>query len=175
MQATGLSSCRNLCGRLIWYFTGALLLWPNGFCIAQVITVRIINEKNGRALQGQDISVSLSYGRGEGVPQDSNSHLQKDANLNFHVKTDANGVAQFSLPQPQPARLWVGAGLPSEYWFCACATRAFANTQEVIERGITGRLDSKSSKVPDAKPGEIVFVARPYNLFYRLMAPLLKE
>jgi hypothetical protein len=148
---------------LAWLFLG----WSSGHCFAQIITVRIINDKNGHALPGQKISVELVYRRGETAPQKYDSKLS--------LETDANGVAQFSLPQPPPAHLWVGAGLPSQYWFCSCNTRAFAETQEIIEKGSGGRLDSKSSKVPDAKPGEIVFDARPYNLFYRIMYPLLKE
>ncbi len=143
-----------------------LLVWSNSRCFAQVITVRIINDKNGHALPGQRISVSLFYGKGEAAPQKYESKLS--------LETDANGVAQFTLPQPPPAHLWVGAGLPSQYWFCSCNTEARAATQEIIEKGSGGRIDSKS-KVPDAKPGEIVFDARPYNLFYRILYPLLKE
>jgi hypothetical protein len=148
------------------YVAGLLLVWSSGYCFAQVITVRIINDKNGHALAGQKISVSLFYGKGETAPQKYDSHLS--------LETDANGVAQFILPQPPPAHLWVGAGLPSQYWFCSCNTRAFEGTQEVIEKGIAGRID-KSSKVPDVKPGQIIFVARPYNLLYRILYPLLKE
>ncbi len=109
----------------------------------------------------------MYYGKGETAPPKYDSRLI--------LETDANGVAQFTLPQPPPAHLWVGAGLPSQYWFCSCNTREFELTQEVIDKGIGGRLDSKSSKVPDAKPGQIVFDARPYNLFYRILYPLLKE
>jgi hypothetical protein len=154
-----------------------LLVWSSGFCIAQVITVRVINEKNGRALSGQDISVSLSYRKGEIVAHsgDSDLHLKADEYLTLHLKTDGDGVARLDLPQPLLAQLWAGAGLPSQYWRCSCATPAFAATPDVIEKGIVERLDSKNPKIPDAKPGEIIFVARPYNLFERLMAPLLKE
>jgi hypothetical protein len=148
-------------------FASLLLVWSIGHCFAQVITVRIVNDKNGHALPGQKISVSLFYGKGETAPEKYDSKLS--------LETDANGVAQFTLPQPPPAHLWVGAGLPSRYWFCSCATNAFTATQELMEKGIVGRLDSKSSKVPDAKPGQIVFVARPYNLFFRILYPLLKE
>ena len=147
---------------LIW----PLLVWLSAVCSSQVITVRIINERNGHALPRQKISVSLFYGKGEPAPQKYDSQLS--------LKTDANGVAQFTLPEPPPAHLWVGAGLPSQYWFCSCNTGARTATQEVIEKGMGGRIDSKS-KVPDAKPGEIVFAARRYNLFYRILYPLLKE
>jgi hypothetical protein len=154
---------RNYLGYLPWL----LLVWSSSPCVAQVITVRIINDRNGRALPGQKISVSLFYEKGEAAPQKYDPRLS--------LETDANGVAQFTLPEPPPAHLWVGAGLPSQYWFCSCNTAAFAGTQEVIEKGIVGRLDSKSSNVPNAEPGQIVFVARPYNLFERIMYPLLKE
>jgi hypothetical protein len=148
------------------YLVGLLLVWSSGHCFAQVITVRIINDKNGHALPGQRVSVSLFYGKGETAPEKYDSKLS--------LETDANGVAQFTFPQPPPAHLWVGAGLPSQYWFCSCNTEARAATQEIIEKGSGGRIDSKS-KVPDAKPGEIVFDARPYNLLERILYPLLKE
>jgi hypothetical protein len=161
-------ACRNRRpGRYYLRCLGWLFLaWSSSVCFAQVITVRIINDKNGRALPGQRISVALFYRDGETAPQKYDSKLS--------LETDANGVARFTLPQPPPAHLWVGAGLPSQYWFCSCNTRAFEGTQEIIEKGSGGRIDSKS-KVPDAKPGEIVFDARPYNLFYRILYPLLKE
>jgi hypothetical protein len=161
--------CRNRRpGRYYFrYLAWLLLVWSSSHCFSQVITVRIINDKNGHALPGQRISVSLFYGKGETAPEKYESKLS--------LETDANGVAQFALPQPAPAHLWVGAGLPSQYWFCSCNTRALEGTQELIEKGIVGRLDSKSSKVPDAKPGQIVFVARPYNLLERILYPLLKE
>jgi hypothetical protein len=143
-----------------------LLVWSSSRCGAQVITVRIINDKNGHALAGQKISVSLIYRSGETAPEKYDSQL--------NLETDAKGVAQFTLPQPPPLHLWVGAGLPSQYWFCSCNTDANTATQEVIEKGIRERTDSKS-KVPTAKPGEIVFAAHPYNLLYRILYPLLKE
>jgi hypothetical protein len=144
-----------------------LLLCSTGLCSAQVITVRVVNEKNRRPLAGQAVSVSLLYGKGENAPLKYDSRLQ--------LRTDEKGEAKFTLPDPPPAHLWVGAGKPSEEWFCACATPAFASTQDVMKNGLLEKLPSKSSKIPEAKPGEIVFVARPYNLFYRLLAPLLKE
>jgi hypothetical protein len=175
-EAAGLAFAHGLPRRLIRYLTWALLMGSSGSCLAQVITLRVINEKNGRALPGQPISVSLCYRKGESVPQSSeNLHLKADEYLTLHLKTDGDGVARLDLPQPLPLQLWAGAGLPSEYWRCSCATPAFASTQEVIEKGIVERLDSKSSKIPDARPGEIIFAARPYNLFERLMAPLMKE
>jgi hypothetical protein len=155
---------RQRCFRCLAWF---LLVSSSGFCSAQVITVRIVNEKSGRPLPKLSIAVSLLYKSGESAP------AKYDAQL--HLKTDANGVVQFPLPQPPPSHLWVGAGLPSEYWFCACATAAFASTQEVIEKGLMERLNTKRSKVSGARPGEIVFVARPFNLFERLIYPLEKE
>jgi hypothetical protein len=175
-QAAGLALAHGLTRCLIRYLTWALLVGSSGPCLAQVITLRVINEKNGRALPGLDISVSLSYRKGEKFPQSSeNLHLKADGYLTLHLKTDAGGVARLDLPQPLPLQLWAGAGLPSQDWECSCATSAFVAAQDVIEKGIVERLDRKSSKVPDAKPGEIIFVARRYNLFYRLMAPLMKE
>jgi hypothetical protein len=148
---------------LIW----SLPICVSSLCQAQTITVRIVNARNGHSLPKQKVTVALYYKGGESTPAKYDPQL--------HLETDADGVAQFTLPQPPPAHLWIGAGLPSEYWHCDCATAALANTQDLIEKGIGGRGDSTSSKIPSAKPGQVIFVARPYNLFERLVYPLMKE
>jgi hypothetical protein len=155
----------QLSERHLRYLTCLLLMCSGCSCFGQVITVRIVNANNGHALAGQDVSVAFRR-------QFEKDPAKYDSNL--HLQTDSNGDAKFALPQPAPEQLWVGAGLPSENWFCACSTRAYERTQDVVEKGIVG-LDPKNKLVLGRRPGQIIFVARPYNLFERLMAPLLRE
>lgn len=121
------------------------------FCMAQVVTVRIVNASDGHPLEKQKVSVgSLS------------------------LETDANGKAQFNLPEPAPAHLMVLVTVDWGRWHCRCGT--LAATKDVIQTGIVeSAADSKKSAAFEkATPGEILFVVRPLSFFERLFYPLLK-
>ena len=95
--------------------TWLLLLWVDPSCFGQAIKVRVINGTNGHPLTTQEITVSLLYDGSEKQPAKYNAILR--------LNTDANGVAQFDLPEPYPAHLSVEARLTSEHWlfvFSAC-------------------------------------------------------
>jgi hypothetical protein len=111
-----------------WCLTCFLLLWISPFCYGQAIRVRVINGKNGHPLPKQQVSVSLLYEGNETKP------AKYDAIQ--HFDTDANGLAQFSLPEPAPAHLSVGVRLTSEHWHCGCAAPALVVTKELIQKGI---------------------------------------
>jgi hypothetical protein len=88
------------------------------------------------------------------------------------LATDANGEAQFSIPESSPDHIDVSVALTSEYWHCACGV--MADTEEVLHKGI---LQYRRPKVPNAsfppanaEPGQIVFVARPFTDFERFIA-----
>jgi hypothetical protein len=133
----------------------------------QAIKIRIINGKNGHPLPKQPVSVSLLYEQSETKPEKYDA-IQ-------HLDTDANGVAQFSLPEPAPAHLGVVVRLTSEHWHCGCDAPALVVTKELIQKGIVkGRELSSPAKSVTAAPGEIVFVARPFTFFEALFYPLLK-
>jgi hypothetical protein len=150
-----------------WCLTCFLLLWISPFCYGQAIRVRVINGKNGHPLPKQQVSVSLLYEGNETKP------AKYDAIQ--HFDTDANGVAQFSLPEPAPAHLSVGVRLTSEHWHCGCAAPALVVTKELIQKGIVEGWElSSPSKPVTAAPAEIVFVARPFTFFELLLYPLLK-
>ncbi len=145
-----------------------LLLWFGPLCFGQVIKVRIINGKNGRPMPREQVSVTLLYEKGEKLPA-------KYVTLQT-VETDGNGIAEFSLPDPAPAHLSVGAHLTSEYWRCGCAAPALAATPEVIQKGAIEGRELWSMATPiDARAGEVIFIARPLTLLERLLYPLLKE
>ncbi len=154
----------KLCFRsLAWLF----LLWISPACFGQVITIRVINGKNGQPLVKQPISIALEYRQSEPKPAKYDAHLS--------LETDANGSVQVSLPNPAPVHLSVGAHLTSEYWHCICSTPPSVITKEILQEGIVvgGGLGSfeDSRKVA---PGELLFVARPFTFFERIFYPLLK-
>ena len=146
------------------------LLWLGPACLAEEVTIRVINASDGRPLQNQSISVSLLYEKAEAVP------TKYDANLT--LRTDASGQARFVLPQPPPGHLAVRVDLDFGRWHCGC--NVLAVTQDVIQKGIldSAALSSESKGSPDlAKvvPGEIRFIVRPLSFFERLMGPLLRQ
>jgi hypothetical protein len=143
------------------------MLWPC-CCIGQTITIRVVNVETGKALQKQEVSVSLLYQKGEPAPETYDALL--------HLWTDANGEAQIELPQPAPQHISAQVHLTSEHWRCGCIV--LADTQDVIHEGITGPEPTHKSggagTVPAAKHGEILISARPLTFLERLLYPLVK-
>jgi hypothetical protein len=138
-------------------------------CLAQTVTVRVVNANNSRPLRNQLVSLSLLYEKGEATP------AKFDPNLNH--QTDANGGARFVLPKPAPAHLAAQIRLTSEYWHCVCMVLAV--TQDVIDKGIVASAASanESQRMPSlvkAVPGEILFVPRPLSFWERLLYPFVK-
>jgi hypothetical protein len=131
----------------------ACLLLMSPFCLAQVVTIRVINSADGRPLQKQHVSVSLLYDKGEKAP------AKYDAAVS--LETDAKGEAHFTLPEPAPLHLSAQVRLTSEQWHCGC--RVLVATGDVVQKGILGPIaDAESKKsAPAAKmaPGDILFVA----------------
>lgn len=143
---------------LIWAF---LLC---NFCLAQLVTVRVINSKTGQGLPKQPIAVQFLA---ESPPA---------ASAIVNIETNGNGEAQFSIPGPAPRHLNVRATLTSEYWYCVCWV--MTDTDKVLQMGIVQTAPgSKAISVNRAepKPREVLFFARPFTFFERLMYPLAKE
>ncbi len=108
---------------LIWFL--ALFLSP--FCSAQIIRIRVVNSSNGPPLSKQSVSVNLLYDKGQKAPAKYETFLS--------LETDAKGEAQFGLPEPAPAHIWIQVRLTSEHWHCGCM--ALATTQDVIQKGMS--------------------------------------
>lgn len=137
-------------------------------CFAQSVKVRVINGWDGRPLPRQGVSVQFFYEKPPKVtpPQ--------------RLTTDANGEAQFSIPESLPEHIDVQLALTSEYWHCACGV--MADTEEVLNLLNKGILQDRRSNVPNAplapanrEPGQIVFIARPFTFFEKLLYPVLKQ
>ena len=145
-----------------------LLVLVAPFCLAQVVSVRVINAIDGCPLQKQQISVSLLYEKGEKTP------AKYAANLT--LETDANGETHFTFPEPVPPHISAQVRLTSEYWRCGCGV--LAATEDVIQKGIVGPVPGGESKRGAASlkptPGEILFAARPLSFLERLLSPFVK-
>lgn len=153
------------------YLTCLLLLCWGHVCMAQEITVRVINATNGRPLPKQGVSVSFLYDK----RHDSEIPAKYDAVVNF--ETDANGEAHFKLPEPPPSRFSAQARLDSSHWKCGCGV--LASTDDLVRKGIVGPIatseSKKSSALLTAVPMEILFAARPLSFIERLLYPIMKE
>jgi len=156
---------RPLCGyspQIIRTLGLILLVCPA--CFAQAVSVRVINEENGRGLAKQGVSVQFFYEK----PSQVSSAL--------HLETDSKGEAQFSIPEPAPAHLFVHVALTSEHWHCRCLM--MGDTETVVHKGFLKAV-SANTKAPtaaaNAEPGYIVFIVRPVTLFERVLYPLVKE
>ena len=136
-----------------------LLLCP--VCFAQSVRVRVINGKDGRPLPKQAISVQFFY--------------EKPAKVSppLHLETDSNGEAQFSIPEPTPAHLFVHVALTNEYWHCACGF--MGDTETVVHKGVVEAPPKAPIAPANREPGQIVFVARPFTFVERLLYPVMKE
>jgi hypothetical protein len=138
----------------------ALVLLLPRFCLAQSVTVRVVNDKNGRPLPSQAVSVQFFYEKPARVTQP------------FRATTDSKGEAQFSIPQPNPEHLDVRVALTSEHWICRCWL--MSDIEPVLRKGVALTPQSKPPWA-NAEPGLIVFHARPFTLAERLLYPIMKQ
>ena len=146
------------------------LLWLGPSCLAQAITIRVINADDHRPIGNQSVSVTLLYEKEETIP------AKFDRNLDS--KTDSNGEARFVLPEPPPAHVDVRVRIEPGRWHCSCLLLAI--TQDVMNKGTVNSAASadelrRSPDLAKAVPGEIRFIMRPASFFERLLYPLLKQ
>jgi hypothetical protein len=133
-------------------------------CIAQTVRVRVIND-DGRPLPKQAIFVQF--------------FSEKPANISppLHIETDANGEAQFNISESRPENIDVRLALTSEHWHCLCWV--MVGTEKLLREGIVQISPTKVPNAPIApanrEPGQIVFIARPFTFFEKLLYPLLKH
>ena len=144
--------------------------------LAQEITIRVVNEKNGRPLSNRETSLNLIYEKDEPTPARYDSTML--------ANTDIVGEAHFHLPEPAPNHFGAYATLnQEEHWVCWCSQ--VVATTDVLQRGIVAappRVLRKSPRVRSdltTRPGEIVFHAYQQSWFERfwhtILAPLERE
>jgi hypothetical protein len=146
------------------YLAGSVLIWIGPVCPAQTITIRAVNGKNGYPLPRQNVTISLLYEKGEKAPAKYSAQL--------NLETDDNGETHFTLPEPPPAHLAASVRIDWSHWRCPCAL--LDSTQNVLQSGVV-KAEPSGKDSGNPKPGEILFVARPLSLFYRLFGWLEKD
>ena len=158
----------NMSTNFLSLILSIFLLHPNPPSPAEMLKVRVISEKDAKPMKNQPVTLSLLY--------DSTQKAPSGAEMTMRAQTDSGGEASFALPQPTPAHLGVQVHLTSDNWRCACSM--LASTEDVIRKGVTvtaANPKSTSSTRTDARPGEILFSARPLGFFERLLEPLVKQ
>ena len=147
-----------------WWMFCCSLLWAVLPCSAQTVTIRVLNVNSGKPLIGQTVSVNFVYGSVEGTSGPRSL---------IRLTTNKNGEAEVSLPHPMPDHIWVEIKLTSEHWHCAC--QDLVPTAEVIQKGINVP-EGVGMKHPEAShPGEVIFGARPFTFFEKLLYPFVKQ
>jgi hypothetical protein len=149
---------------IVWF----VVLWLSPLCFGQVVSIRVVNANNGHPLPKQNVSVALLYEKGEKTP------AKYDANLS--LETDGNGEAQFRLLEPAPVHLAAQVRLTSEHWHCGCM--ALVAIQDLVQKGIVqtpGPESTTSATNAKARPGVILFLARPFTFLERLFYPFVKD
>lgn len=144
---------------LLRYLAFAALLCTGSGCLAQAVTIRLVNVANQLPLPRQQVTVLLFYTR-----EDRPANYEED--LSF--TTDASGEARFILPEPAPEHLFVEVPLPDSKWWCVCSS--LSDTQEVMRTGTVElpRGEDHGTAL-SAKPGEIVISARKLPFWKRLL------
>ncbi len=144
-------------------FTWALVLCH--ICSAQVVKVRVINGYDGRPLPKQAVFVQFFDERRPKISPP------------LHIEADVNGEAQFNISESPPENIDVRLALTSEHWHCACWI--MADTQKILREGIVQVPPTNVPNAPTAPastgPGQIVFIARPFTSFEKLLYPFLTQ
>lgn len=135
------------------------VLWLSQMCLAQSVTVHVVNEINAKPLANQSVLVQFLF--------DDSSKTSSVLRL----VTDSHGETQFSLPEPTPERIDVEISLAKKYWHCACWV--IADTETIIHSGVlqVPKTEPPMHPFPPAnkEPGRVIFIARPYAALEMLL------
>lgn len=149
--------------------TYLFMLCVTPLSFAQTITIRAVDVTSGHSLKQYRATIWLLY-----TKQDASSTKQVPE---LEIQSDSSGIIRFSLPEQVPQRLFIRLILKEGHW--RCGSVEFADSQELIQKGIVGLSPSPKSNKTDvvvkAMPVEIVFLARPMTFFERLLYPLVKS
>jgi len=131
-------------------------------CLAQQISIRVVGTSDGRPLPGWKINVFfLNPTEGKDAVKGSQ-----------HFETDAGGMAQFMLPQPNPEVLDVYTFPQTESWYPG---NVKAETAVVLHRGIQSKAVAKVR----VDPGQILILAQRITLWdkiiHTIFGPLERE
>ena len=114
--------------------------------MAQAITIRLVDFRNGKPLRERVVNVMYA---------DSDHRVHTLLSL----KTNDEGVAQFTVPSPPPPDVWFSGSA----WLCGAGRTSF-HPDDLNMRGAVQQGDCKLGKSvtqPQVKPGEVILFARP--------------
>ena len=133
---------------------GAALLMSS-VCFAQQVNIRVVGSNDGQPLPGWKINVFfLNPTQGKDAVKGSQ-----------HFQTDADGMARFTLPQPNPEVLNVYAFPQTENWYAGTVK---AETAVVLQRGIQSKGVKTHGKVR-VDPGQILILAQRITLWDKII------
>ena len=146
---------------------GILFLLLESVSYGQVITIRVIDIRNGKPLEKQHVSILIIYDRDETTPTKYDKVVK--------LETDIEGMAQIRLPEPLPGTLQFGLRMTLQHWHYVSGS--MVSTKKLTQQGIEliPTEKRKSDCRIKAKAGEIVFLVRPFSFFERLFYPVMKE
>ncbi|MGH9433862.1 MAG: hypothetical protein ACRD3T_20215 [Terriglobia bacterium] len=142
---------------------GILLSSPESFGGPIVVTIRVVDARNGKPYR--KLHLLVEFLRAEWSPQGYKTDAEARANLiaKEAKTTDDSGEIALDLPTPLPGVISVWSGPTS------CGSFYF-DTQAVIAKGMVGENQCKTKwtklKVNfQAKPGEIIYFATHVGFF----------
>lgn len=138
-------------------FVAALLL--SSVCFAQQVSIHVVSSNGGQPLPGCKLNVFFVN------PKQGKDAVKGSQDL----QTDADGMARFTLPQPNPEVLNVYAFPQTEKWY---ATSVSAKTAVVLQKGIESRGMKTNIKSRD-DPGQILILAQPVTLWDKIIHTIL--
>jgi len=127
-----------------------------GIGLAEDVTIRLINAKNGQPLEGQVIVLHLGDASRASTPR-------------VETTTSSDGTATFHLPEPLPEEVFLDT---ENGKIRACYSWGAFSTREVIKHGVVaenkcdpkGKLKGKFT----AKPGEVIVFVRSLKWWERM-------
>ena len=137
----------------------ALLLMLVSVCHAQSVKVSVLNGRNGHPLSGTPVSVQFLY------------ESPAKAMAPLSLETSAEGMVEFSLPNPVPDH--ISARVTGTFYGCNCWV--MADTKSIVQEGKLAIFRGQKVK-PEItpKPGQITFLPLPFTFIQRLIYPLVK-
>lgn len=131
--------------------------------LAQAVRVRLV-DKDGHPLQNKPVYAQFS------PPAKASMVMPR-----LRSQTDANGEAEFTVPQPTPEHLWVSVGLDFPPGFCDACTFVL-DTASVLQKGVVRYVPRSKAPVAGmkAQPGVIMVHARPMTLTEKILWKVFK-
>jgi hypothetical protein len=146
----------------ILYLALILVLSLECGCIAQAITVRVVNLANNKPVKNARIYVNGFSETAHGKWEDLN------------IMTATNGEASLPLPKSAPVHFYIFASLPDSHWGCTCVVRV--DTDEVMQKGkVIVSTTHRHERAFPPTPSELLLALRPLPWWVRVLAPLERE